>query len=286
MCKVTKVSKKGRSSVPLEDDTDSPFRESLREWLMWLRSGGESPWAVYRISLKQGFFEWAEQTANRADDALRELYYRYKILPSRVLTRLVMHKIGSLSRDEVFSGKWIDRPTGWIQKSREDMSAVEFGAKLRSRKTREEDARALEKAAEVLTTWKPYFAPLTWSPFPDPERLKKFAQSLRELGPAQRHRPQEAKRKACAQDLAALFKKQTQNPLYRYVGELTLAAFPGSCDPAWDFREAGKKLVKRGISAKDDIWIPYGGFFPWGGYTLQDLLRPDPRDWFNTSRGD
>jgi hypothetical protein len=172
---------------------------------------------------RKELLDWSRKTVNESRSVLHFLFTRYRISPIVVLDVI---------------GSW----KAYFVKFQETLKVA---AHIRSARLRKKHAKTLKNAAEILKLWQPLIPYATSSfSYPHSNDVEMVAKTLLQFGAAQAYRPQEVEIKRCAQDLKRLLYNRTKRPLYRYIGELMLIAFPGQWNPAGDVREATKKLVK------------------------------------------
>jgi hypothetical protein len=213
-----KHTQKTESSVP-PDWHRQEVEEMIRGWLgdRKKRGYGRDP----------DFMDWAAQTAENAKETLIHLLRKYQIQPFEILEILALYK----------SEEWFH-------------THLNIRRKLRSEPLREKDARTLDKAVSILDEWWSYLTQETHAleldEYPNMEHLKQVAQTIRGLGPSQKHRATEVRLRCCAQRLAEEFQRHTgwKNPLYEHIGMLVKSAFPKDWGAAGDLKEAAKKMVK------------------------------------------
>jgi hypothetical protein len=219
--------------------------------------------------------DWALSFRTDQEETFWKLYVRYKIPPGELMVQMIRLKVMRLTSEDYLEDGWLSPNAGDdIIRQLEGMPTEFTRAKLRSRKKREADARVLEKAAGCLNKWKPVLNERVQSDYlveklnerptddirklahearhrelkcPDPNELLAIARLLRELGPSEKHRPEEAELKMSARTLAEFFIKRTHKPLYEYIGILLKAGFPEKWNPASNLKDAARKLVKSAL---------------------------------------
>jgi hypothetical protein len=193
------------------------------------------------------FTKWCESVVNKTRQTLCTLFCRYGILPSLILEVLEYNKHLFLKDKDLESGGWIEgvpkREYGYARDLIDDSRESKI---LRNGKLVERNARAVEKAAQVLIDMPHCLSEI--DDMPEPlllsDKLYAIAKRIRESRKKQRHRPQLRAAWMVVTDLTRMFKWATGNPLYAYAGILTKTCFPEEWNPGRDEREAAKKLVK------------------------------------------
>lgn len=253
------------SSVPPAERSQAGFREDLKGFLAGGRGLLLLLVSAFSKDEAKKAKKWVKGIVNDASDSFRHLYFQYGILPSSVLNILAECKVVDSARDATWD-------------------------KIRSCRLRDADAQVLEKAAGLVEQWEPFVPPAVMATpydadgiYPSSVQLRRIARDIRELGPAQRHRPKEVDLAIFARELASLFRRITQRPLYKYVGRLLVTAFPKKWNPAGDIREAAKKLVKKRLLGTDidflsDYTTSRTGISPLlQGYTEKTKIPRRPR---------
>lgn len=231
-----------------------PFPKLLGDYLKLRRRGvltyaldDIKPRRATKAAAKKMLSNCLLHTTDDAANILERLYLRYGINPGHTLDILLVHK----AAESLFG------------------DTLELAAVRRSKRRRAKQALTVKQAADIITQWLSdpgiHLVPLdkarALAPEMDTEKIASIVvATLNEVSsyllsiPTMRHRPAELKLRRCARELSQFFTKEARRPLYEYVGELVLAAFPGEWNPTGDLRQATVKLVK----AKTD-YVPRMG---------------------------
>ena len=247
-----KLRKEIRSFFCFYPEAEGHGREFEEDLHAWLEGQTWTCLASLGVFKKKPFIDWAARTIEQVRWVLRELYDRYDIPPSAVLTLLSYFRMDSLSVEEVRSGKWMQPNLNYFYQWFCASEAVAI--RLRSRTKIVKDAKALMRAARILEQWE---LPVRMRNgafrdiYPHGFEVREVARTLEHLGTSRAHRPEGRQVKTYAKVLAEFFKLKAKRPLYGYIGRLLRAGFWDKWNPAGDLREAAKKLVKAPFSSDD-----------------------------------